>query len=183
MSILFSPRRFFDEIERSAQLAPLLIILRWGATASFVILPLWLFRVPIVTAPLLPIIPQHYYFWELLFMLPYGVVLTFIISLVSLASLRLCGRRGPTLRIVFAVVSYSLFLPWIPCLIWDLVLVFTWHWTLAWLLPFHTAAVVAETGLYSWGFHKVFGTPWWKAIITGILNSLVFIGLSAIIVR
>ncbi|NLI97419.1 hypothetical protein GX441_02020 [bacterium] len=181
--LLFNPRRFFDEIERSKQLSFLLVVLRWGATASFVILPLWLMEMLPFTKPWLPISSDTYYFWELIFLLPYGIGLTYAVSGFSTIFLRLCGRAGAGFREVFAIVSYGLFLPWIPCLIWDLFLIFTNHWTLSWAIPVHSAALVAESSLYVWGFKRVFGTPLWKAILLGILNSIIFWGLSATIVR
>lgn len=183
MSLLFSPRRFFDEIDRSHQLGPLLVILRWGMTASFVILPLWLFRIPPFVSPWLPIHPHYYHFWELLFILPFGAILTVILTVIALAGLRLEGRRGANFKAVFAVVSYGLFLPWTVCLLWDVFLVFTGRWTLTWAAPLHTAAVIAEAALSAWGFHRVFGTPWSRAVFISIVNALVFIGLSALVVR
>ncbi len=183
MSILFNPRKFFDEIERSHQLSLLLIVLRWGATASFVILPLWLMESGPFVKPWLPIPSDTYYFWELIYLLPYGALLTLAISGFSTLCLRMCGRAGASFKEVFAIVSYGLFLPWVPCLIWDVFLVFTHHWSLSWAVPVHSAALVAEAFLYAWGFKRVFGTPLWKAVLIAILNTILFWGLSAIIVR
>lgn len=183
MSVLFNPRRFFAEIGKTLQLAPMLVVIRWVGTASFITLPLWLFRMEPFVKPWLPIHAESYYFWQLIFLLPYGIVLTLILSGVSLFFLRGGGRFGTRFRAVFAIISYGLFLPWIFCLAWDLFLIFSGHWMFAWAVPVHTMAVLAEGFLYAYGFHRVFGTSWGRAALIAALNSLIFIGLSAVIVR
>lgn len=183
MGILFNPRRFFSEVGKTIQLAPMLVAIRWVGTASFITLPLWLFRIQPFSEPWLPIPAESYYFYQLIFLLPYGIVLTLLLSGVSLLLLRGRGRLGTRFRAVFAIISYGLFLPWIPCLAWDLFLIFSKHWSLVWAAPFHAAAVAAEGFLYAYGFHRVFGTSWGRAALIAALNSLIFIGLSALIVR
>ncbi|MQY70740.1 hypothetical protein GH141_02245, partial [bacterium] len=55
MGILFNPRRFFSEIGKTLQLAPMLVVIRWVGTASFITLPLWLLRIQPFSKPWLPI--------------------------------------------------------------------------------------------------------------------------------
>jgi hypothetical protein len=183
LRILFNPGRFFDEIGKTLQLAPMLVAIRWIGTASFITLPLWLFQMQPFTAPWLPIPVESYYFWQIVFLLPYGVVLTLILSGVSLSILRGGGRLGTRFRAVLAIISYGLFLPWIACLVWDLFLIFSGHWSLVWAAPFHSAAVVAEGFLYAYGFRKVFGTSWRRAGLIAAINCIIFIGLSALLIR
>jgi hypothetical protein len=183
LGILFNPRRFFSEIGKTIQLAPMLVAIRWIGTASFITLPLWLFQMQPFTAPWLPIPAEGYYFYQLIFLLPYGVVLTLILSGVSLLLLRGPGRLGTRFRAVFAIVSYGLFLPWIPCLAWDIFLIFSKHWSLVWAAPFHAAAVVAEGFLYAYGFRMVFGASRTRAGLIAATDCIIFIGLSALLVR
>lgn len=161
----------------------MLLAIRWVGTASFITLPLWLLRIQPFSKPWLPIPAETYYFYQLLFILPYGIVLTLILSGISLLILRGGGRLGTRFRAIFAIISYGLFLPWIACLAWDLFLIFSGRWILVWALPVHTAAVVAEGFLYAYGFRRVFGASWGKAALIAALNCLIFIGLSALIVR
>lgn len=183
MGILFNPRRFFSEIGKTIQLAPMLVAIRWIGTTSFITLPLWLLRIQPFNKPWLPIPAENYYFYQLIFLLPYGIVLTLLLSGISLSILRGGGRLGTRFRAVFAIISYGLFLPWIPCLAWDLFLIFSGHWSLVWAAPFHAAAVVAEGFLYAYGFRKVFGASWARAGLIAAANCVIFIGLSAAIVR
>jgi hypothetical protein len=183
LNVLFNPRRFFSEIGKTIQLAPLLVAIRWIGTTSFITLPLWLFQMQPFSEPCLPIPAEGYYFWQLIFLLPYGIVLTLLLSGVSLSILRGAGRLGTRFRAVLAIISYGLFLPWIPCLAWDLFLIFSKHWSLVWAAPFHAAAVVAEGFLYAYGFRKVFGASWTRAGLIAAANCIIFIGLSAVIVR
>jgi len=183
MGVLFNPRRFFREIGKTLQLAPMLLAIRWVGTASFITLPLWLMRIKPFVKPWLPIPAESYYFWQLIFLLPHGIVLTLILSGFSLLILHGGGRFGTRFRAVFAIISYGLFLPWIFCLAWDLFLIFSGHWTLLWAAPFHAAAVGAEGFLYAYGFRRVFGASWAKAALIAALNCIIFIGLSAFVVR
>jgi len=183
MSLLFNPRRFFAEIGKTLQLAPMLVVIRWIGTASFITLPLWLLQIDPFVRPWLPIPAESYYFWQIIFLLPYGIALTLILSGVSLLLLRGSGRLGTRFRAVFAIIAYGLFMPWVFCLVWDLFLIFSGRWTLIWAAPFHTAAVIAEGALYAYGFRRVFGASLARAILIAVINCLIFIGLSASIVR
>ncbi|MBN2380529.1 hypothetical protein JXM67_12080 [candidate division WOR-3 bacterium] len=183
MGILFNPRRFFSEIERTIHLGPVLVAVRWIGTASFVILPLWLLGFQPFTQPWLPIDAGNYYFWQLVFILPYGVLITLLLTLISLAFVGGGGKPSTRFRAALAIVSYGLFLPWIACLAWDLFLIFSGNWELLWAMPFHAAAVIAEGLLYAYGFRIVFGASWRRAVLIAVINCILFIGFSALIVR
>lgn len=183
MGVLFNPLRFYDEIAKTIHLAPLLIVIRWVGTASLVTLPLWLMRAQPFAAPWLPIPTGTYYFYQLIFLLPYGILLTLSMSGISLLMLKGGGRLGTRFRAVCAIVSYGLFLPWLACLVWDLFLIFSGRWQLVWAVPVHVLAVLAETFLYAYGFNRVFGAKWSRAVIIAAINSVLSIGLSALIVR
>lgn len=181
--LLFNPNKFFDDIGRSHQLAALLMVLRWGATASFVILPLWVFRMDPFFPPIIPINAYYYHFWELLFILPYGIGLTAGLSAVNMAILKRTGRHGAEFKYVFAVTAYAFFLPWIAALLWDIVMIFTGQWSTWWIAPFHTIVLLAEGFLLAYGLRRVFGTGWGKALLIAAINVVIFAAGAFLVVR
>ncbi|MBD3284939.1 hypothetical protein GF359_01075 [candidate division WOR-3 bacterium] len=181
--LMFNPRRFFEGIAKTIHLSPVLIAVRWIGTASLVTLPLWLKGAVPFSPPWLPIPEETYYFWQLVFILPYGVLITFLLTGLTLLICKGGGRPSTRFRAALAVVSYSLFLPWVACLVWDIFLILSGNWSLAWAAPFHSAAVIAEGLLYAYGVRKVFSASWTRAVLIAVINSIVFIGLSALIVR
>jgi len=183
MNILFSPREFFKNIGSTYRLGLLFAVIQWGTASSFLALPLWLLQISPFAVPIIPIQPDVYYFWQTIFLLPYGILLTLLISGISLILLKTGGRLGTRFKAVFGIVSYSLFLPWIACFIWDLFLIFTNHWTFLWAMPLYILSLGAETILYAYGFHIVFGASRRRSIAIALLNSAIVIGLSVLIVR
>jgi len=181
--LLFNPGKFYKEIARTIHLSPILIAVRWIATGSLVTLPLWLNAAVPFNTPWLPIPQETYYFWQLVFILPYGVFITLVLTGLSLLILKGGGKPSTRFRAALVIVSYSLFLPWIACLFWDVFCIFSGHWSFAWVVPVHIAAVLVEGFLYAFGVRRVFGASWGRAVLIAIINCIVFIGLSALIIR
>ncbi len=167
--------------KKSARLALFLIFLRWTFTWTDTLLRYKLQRTPFVD-PYVPIPKKNYYFYQLFFLIPYGIFLFFIECSTAQLFLRLFKVKNDFREVMlyYAMTALGLWPLFGPL---DLILVLKNKWASSLVIPYHTAAALVGGLSYSVGIRKMYQLSWPKSLLTGMMSMMAYRPLAVILIR
>ncbi len=126
---------------------------------------------------------QQYRFFEIFAYFPYGLFIIFVITGVTWLYARPYSSPSMPLFRVWEVIAVAYFVPWLPTLVLDNLLLAFDLATPFIIVPLHITVVGFESALAAIGLQQVFNTPPKIAWKLGIGGGYIFLALAGIAVR
>jgi hypothetical protein len=132
--------------------------------------------------PVCPHSQKTYYFYQLFFLIPYGIFLFFIECSTAQLFLRLFKVKNDFREVMlyYAITALGLWPLFGPL---DFMLVLKNKWASALVIPYHTAAALVGGLSYSVGIRKMYQLSWPKSLLTGMMSMMVYRPLAVIMIR
>ena len=151
---------------------------------SCITMPHFYLRNPPVLFPVpFGIEQQAYRFFEIFAYFPYGLAIIGAITYVTWRYGKPYAAYSMSLSKVWQVIAIAYFIPWLPTLVLDNILL---SFDLAIppvIVPLHIAVVGLEVSLAAIGLQRVFGLSSLVAWKLGIVGGVIFLALAGIAVR
>ena len=186
LRIVYSPAAAYDQLKDRdiLGLAIVLMLIRFTGTAFNTVLAMYLRRSPMLLKPLFGLDPQTYRLYETMWYGPYGLLMILIITFaIAQTSRRLYHRSDVTFRKSFEIIALAFFIPWLPSVPGDWLLLTTVNAHPAFLVPFHISLLVWECALVSIGMQRVYGISRDHSGMLGLTAFALFIGLGGLLIR
>lgn len=157
------------------------ILIRWGFTWVTTVIAYLMGREPFVE-PYVRISAESYYFYEMFFLVPYGVALwIFVAGVAQILMIVLKGRGTFKDTLTYYAFTACALLPvfWIA----DLLAIVFNLWVQPVIIPIHIIAAILEATLYAIGLSNLHQLPLKRTIIPAIVSMIVYRPLAVILIR
>jgi hypothetical protein len=182
-TLLFHPKKAAQTIGEGVPFgyAILGITLRWVFTWGTIFLAFLLGRQPFV-APFVSIPAESYYYYELFFLIPFGIVLWIVVSGCAQVLVFIMGE-GDKFRAILTFYSILAFATWPLYGIPDLICIITGNWNQSIIIPVHTVAALLEV-YFSTRILKYFtGLGWAACIMIGLISTFIYRPIAVLLIR